>query len=1069
MGQKALAVAIVLICLAHLGCSNESVPSKGRTMKRPGLCRVIQENVATFGAPPVLGTPTGDESPLQSCRTKLGYPCSCEDYAGMYPAPPVVPTNISLPPGSSAGVEEGLTTGVYDSTITRRCHNRGQPALCVDDNFLEGCTNSLVDGETIFAWPDCATIGQASGIVYEPGGYASDSLFDPGNDDDFSFHMCPEAMSVRMANDTWVPKELREPASFYARGESQVVGDQPSGRLHIETQGCRFYNGEYRIRDADGAERNYQSRPQPGDMVTAAGDWAWDRYHELMDGTGWMEIHEARITASARRAPAPADGSVSYLFVSSTFINDSAQSDLLEIHAKVPAPSVAPPGQKWELATCEIDRPTVAGMPVPSFSVVKRPAGVCSTYPLDHVLVEPIRELGACRIKVDSINFDVGEAGRTKSGYSCEDECGGIDFHEDDFEISGEGQPTVIPNTCNRLAYAGVIRATWRLTPPPPTMNFAFPADGSAPGDLWMCNCSCDDPASALTSLTAPVGGCAVTGFDPTNLNDQQAACAQACGGFICSARQPCRTGGCKALPPASGSVGRLVGRNACVPGQDDLYRVTDAATYRVRLAPLNPGTGLGSRATFTIGSQTATNVPLNGLLALNLSSSYDTKSRATIPVLDVANIELSPNNFTLGRAVTNAKVFTSQRLWAKFTTANNFTFEPLSVVLGLRGLVDGVEAGLNQENVVPAFGTIDLTSRTFTLDITAQDVDQGETRTMVAHLVGTIENGPPSAVITGPQTVECAATATLSGASSSDVDGGDAVTRYQWFVEGTPGGNASSIPIASKKLGSTRYELIVSDRSLSAATASTTVNVVDTTGPRFTVGPNAVSVTDCTIKPNLGQVQAVDDCGGSVTLSNNAPATFALGNTIVTWTARDARGNVRTATQMVTVPLGDNPVCCPAGTNVVVLTSNNDTYTGTSGNDCILGRGGQDTISGGAGNDVISGGDGNDIINGGTGNDRLFGGPGQDQLNGGDNDDQLAGGDGDDRVNGDAGNDLMSGGPGQDLMTGGSGNDNMSGGDGDDRLEGGPGNDTMDGGGLHDTCVSGGGVDVFVNCQTQQ
>ena len=65
----------------------------------------------------------------------------------------------------------------------------------------------------------------------------------------------------------------------------------------------------------------------------------------------------------------------------------------------------------------------------------------------------------------------------------------------------------------------------------------------------------------------------------------------------------------------------------------------------------------------------------------------------------------------------------------------------------------------------------------------------------------------------------------------------------------------------------------------------------------------------------NLGQAFAQDDCGGNVTITNNAPAQFPLGTTAVTWTAVDARGNVRTAT-----PAGDGAAgrqsqsCCPPG-----------------------------------------------------------------------------------------------------------------------------------------------------------
>src|SRR5260221_6722874 len=50
-----------------------------------------------------------------------------------------------------------------------------------------------------------------------------------------------------------------------------------------------------------------------------------------------------------------------------------------------------------------------------------------------------------------------------------------------------------------------------------------------------------------------------------------------------------------------------------------------------------------------------------------------------------------------------------------------------------------------------------------------------------------------------------------------------------------------------------------------------------------------------------LGSPIASDNCPG-VAVSNDAPASFAKGATTVTWTATDAAGNTKTATQIVTV-----------------------------------------------------------------------------------------------------------------------------------------------------------------------
>ena len=250
------------------------------------------------------------------------------------------------------------------------------------------------------------------------------------------------------------------------------------------------------------------------------------------------------------------------------------------------------------------------------------------------------------------------------------------------------------------------------------------------------------------------------------------------------------------------------------------------------------------------------------------------------------------------------------------------------------------------------------------------------------------------------------------------------------------------------------------------AGNLSTHVKIGDSVAPVFTSLPIAtITTTHCTAAAglNLGNVQAVDDCG-TVTVTNNAPAKFPLGTTIVTWTARDPAGHTVVTTQTVTTDLGDDPSCCPTGSNIIMGTSNNDILIGTPGNDCILGLGGQDTIRGMGGNDALSGGDGDDEIWGGDGDDWLAGGSGQDKLHGDDGNDVCSGGDGVDQIWGGNGNDLLLGGQGGDKLFGEAGNDRLEGGADDDTLDGGSGNDFLDGGPGHDILLGcGGGFDQCV------
>ena len=82
---------------------------------------------------------------------------------------------------------------------------------------------------------------------------------------------------------------------------------------------------------------------------------------------------------------------------------------------------------------------------------------------------------------------------------------------------------------------------------------------------------------------------------------------------------------------------------------------------------------------------------------------------------------------------------------------------------------------------------------------------------------------------------------------------------------------------------------------------ATQTVTIVDTTAPVFTFVPPDITLNDCK-SVDLGLPAATDDCAGTVTFTNNAPASFGVGETLVTWTAGDVSGNHATAVQIVTV-----------------------------------------------------------------------------------------------------------------------------------------------------------------------
>src|SRR5205814_6664735 len=123
---------------------------------------------------------------------------------------------------------------------------------------------------------------------------------------------------------------------------------------------------------------------------------------------------------------------------------------------------------------------------------------------------------------------------------------------------------------------------------------------------------------------------------------------------------------------------------------------------------------------------------------------------------------------------------------------------------------------------------------------------------------------------------------------------------------------------------GSTTGIIVVTDTNGNTNTCTFTVTVKDTEVPTITCPP---ALTDVPTDPgqcyatgvNLGAPLATNDNCGILTVTNNAPAQFPHGTTIVTWTVVDTSGNLATCTQNVTVQDHEQPTitCPPALTDV--------------------------------------------------------------------------------------------------------------------------------------------------------
>lgn len=371
--------------------------------------------------------------------------CQCEDYGGQLP--------------------DNLINAEVTHTLTGD-----------SDGYKDGC-----NWDTDFMWPLCSYVAEASGRVSSH--KSPPASKDHPGDHDMSFDLCPSPNTMFVDDFMAGPMEIRA-------GESFIDGNARIGRIHIEVQECRLYDGKYtftseQLGTPGGPDNTFAARPQLGDLMSAAGDWITDNG---VDHVGHTELHEARIIA---RVVPNNENSKSLILASGFFVSETRQDAQLHLDVFLPHP-VNPDGTLNTTLTkvdCAEIKPTQQDPPC-----AKKSGVTVAPPPQDK---QDQNNNARCVLNV----FRGLEIAPLPATSGCWESCG---------SPNGPGFLEDSDLYCQSLIH----------------FTGAFLAQWNDPADLWMCQCPCDDPSAPGATISAPVQGCAQMGLDPSKPEDQQTACA---------------------------------------------------------------------------------------------------------------------------------------------------------------------------------------------------------------------------------------------------------------------------------------------------------------------------------------------------------------------------------------------------------------------------------------------------------------------------------------------------------------------------------------------------------------
>jgi len=212
------------------------------------------------------------------------------------------------------------------------------------------------------------------------------------------------------------------------------------------------------------------------------------------------------------------------------------------------------------------------------------------------------------------------------------------------------------------------------------------------------------------------------------------------------------------------------------------------------------------------------------------------------------------------------------------------------SVDIGITTAIDSVDPSPVISNDAPAGFPLGDTTVTWTA------TDSSGNIATATQLVTILDTTPPS--ITPPADQSFEATAVLTPLTEADYGTATASDIF------TPVTITSDAP-ATFPLGATTVTYTALDANGNSASDTQIVTVVDTTPPSITPPADqsfeATAVLTPLTEADYGTATA-SDIFTPVTITSDAPDSFLLGQTIITWTATDSSGNTDTTTQSVII-----------------------------------------------------------------------------------------------------------------------------------------------------------------------